>query len=206
MKKIKPIVFFPIVGIGASAGGLEAASEFLKALPPNTGMAYILVSHLEPTHESMLSEILSQSTTMPTREVKEGMGVEPNHVYIIPPNTNMTISNGILKLISRIKTGGPQMPIDHFFLSLAKDQGNHAIGIILSGAATDGSLGLKAIKDAGGITFAQEEKSAKYSSMPHSAIATGSVDFILTPEKIAKELTRLSITPILTIKLIRKKI
>ncbi len=205
MKKIKPIVFFPIVGIGASAGGLEAASEFLKALPPNTGMAYILVSHLEPTHESMLSEILSQSTTMPTREVKEGMGVEPNHVYIIPPNTNMTISNGILKLISRIKTGGPQMPIDHFFLSLAKDQGNHAIGIILSGAATDGSLGLKAIKDAGGITFAQEEKSAKYSSMPHSAIATGSVDFILTPEKIAKELTRLSIHPYLNHKADKEK-
>lgn len=183
---------FPVVGIGASAGGLEAFSELLKNLPANTGMAYIFVSHLEPTHKSLLAEILSQITTMPLIEAKDGLKIEPNHVYIIPPNTSMTISKGILKLVTRTKISGLHLPIDHFLSSLAKDGDNRAIGIILSGAASDGSRGIKAIKEVGGITFAQDEKSAKYSSMPHYAIATGSVDFILTPSEIAKELIKIS--------------
>ena len=185
-----------IVGIGASAGGLEAFSQLLRTLPAETGMAFVLVQHLDPRHESMLTQILSQRTKMPVNEVNDGLAVEPDHVYILPPNKNMTISGGILDLRPRTEVRGQHMPVDHFFRSLAEDQKSHAIGVILSGTASDGALGLRAIKAEGGITFAQDEKSAKFGGMPHSAVAAGGADFILPPEEIAKELVRISGHPL----------
>lgn len=189
----------PVVGIGASAGGLEASRLLLKSLPADTGMAFVLVQHLDPGHESMLTTLLSKATAMPVTEVKQGMRAEPNHVYIIPPNTTMGILNGDLHLTARMEPGSRHMPIDYFLRSLAEDQGSGAIGVILSGAATDGTLGLKAIKAEGGITFAQDEKTAKYDGMPRSAIAAGCVDFVLSPEGIARELARIGRHPYLRI-------
>ncbi|MDT8384128.1 MAG: CheR family methyltransferase [Gammaproteobacteria bacterium] len=187
---------FPIVGIGASAGGLDACKEFFEFLPADTGMAFVLVQHLDPHHKSMLTELLSRIARVPIQEVADGMRVEPDHVYIIPPNTELGILQGVLHLMPRNKASSPPLPIDFFLKSLAADQESMAIGVILSGSASDGTIGLKAIKTAGGITFAQDEASAKYSSMPHSAIAAGCVDFVLTPEYIAKELARIARQPV----------
>ena len=170
---------FPIVGVGASAGGLEAFTQLLKALPSRTGMAYVLVQHLDPTHEGALTELLARATEMPVRQVTDAMPVEPNRVYVIPPNVDMVISQGILRLTPRTETRGHHMPIDRFLRSLAEDKGSNAIGVILSGTASDGTLGLAAIKGEGGIIFAQDEKSAKYDGMPESAIAAGCVDLPL---------------------------
>jgi two-component system, chemotaxis family, CheB/CheR fusion protein len=181
-----------IVGVGASAGGLEAFEQLLAALPEHSGMAFVLVQHLAPTHESMLSALLSRSTKMPVVEVKQGMRVEANHVYVIPPNADMSISNGVLHLITLSPERARRMPIDFFFRSLAEDQEGRAIGIILSGTASDGTLGLQAIKARGGVTFAQDESSAKFFAMPRSAVAAGNVDFILPPERIAAELKRIA--------------
>jgi two-component system, chemotaxis family, CheB/CheR fusion protein len=187
----------PVVGIGASAGGLEAFTQLLSHLPINTGMAFVLVQHLDPSQKSLLSEILSRTTQMPVREVQDGMMVEPNHVYVIPPNTMMTSAQGVLHLTPR-KKRGVSMSIDGFFYSLAEDRGPKAIGIVLSGADGDGSKGLEAIKAAGGITFAQSEDSAQVSSMPNMAIATGHVDFILSPDAIAEKLADISRHPYVT--------
>lgn len=189
---------FPVVGIGASAGGLEAFTQLLKYLPVDTGMAFVLVQHLDPTHESILTELLSRGTPMPVGEVADGMRVEPNHVYVIPPNTNMAMAEGVLRLSPREEGRGQHRPINYFLRALAEDQSHRAIGVILSGTASDGTLGLEAIKAEGGITFAQEAASAKYDSMPRSAIAAGIVDFILTPEGIAKELAWISRHPYVT--------
>lgn len=186
---------FPIVGIGASAGGLEACSEFLTDLADDTGMAFVLVQHLDPRHKSMLTDLLSRTTTMPIHEVTDGIRIEPNHIYIIPPNTELDVLHGVLHLMPRKEARGPSLPIDHFFQSLALDQNSMAIGIVLSGSASDGTIGLKAIKAAGGITFAQDEESAKYASMPHSAIAAGCVDFVMSPQNIARELMRIARQP-----------
>jgi two-component system CheB/CheR fusion protein len=189
---------FPIVGVGASAGGLEAFKSLLQALPSNTGMAFVLVQHLDPEHESLLTRLLSNATRMPVTEVKQGTAVEPDHVYVIPPNTAMGIHDRVLDLVVRKKQNGVHhMPIDHFFQSLAENEGTRSIGVILSGAATDGTLGLNAIKAAGGITFAQDAQSAKYDGMPNSAIAAGCVDFVFPPEGIARELKRISLHPYL---------
>ncbi|MGH9902047.1 MAG: chemotaxis protein CheB, partial [Pyrinomonadaceae bacterium] len=151
-----------MVGIGASAGGLEAFRKLLEHLPVDTGMAFVLVQHLDPTHESILTELLSRSTRIPVSEVADGMRVEPDRVYLIPPNTNMAIAEGILRLLPREEGRGRHRPIDYFLRTLAEDQRHRAIGVILSGTASDGTLGLEAIKAEGGITFAQEAKSAKY--------------------------------------------
>ena len=188
---------FPIVGVGASAGGLEAFTQLLEDLPVDSGMAFVLVQHLAATHESMLTDLLSKVTPMPVREVKDGMAVEPDNVYVIPPNTEMAILHCVLHLMPREDARGHHMPVDSFLRSLAEDRGDDAIAIVMSGSGSDGSLGVCAIKAAGGITFAQEEKSAKYSGMPGSAIATGCVDFILQPDKIASELLRISHHPYL---------
>jgi len=186
---------FPIVGVGASAGGLEAFTQFLKHLPSDTGMGFVLVQHLDPVHESALTEILSRATAMLVHEVTNNLRVEPNHVYVIPPNTAMEISQGVLKLRPRDQQArGAQHSIDAFFESLALDRGERAIGAVLSGTAADGTLGLEAIKAEGGITFAQDE-SAKFDSMPRNAIAAGCVDFVLTPEAIAKEVARIAQHP-----------
>ncbi len=189
----------PIVGVGASAGGFEAFRELLKALPSDTGLALVLVQHLDPGHESLLAKLLSKATTMPVAEVEEGMTVEPNHVYVIPPNKTMGISNGTLHLMARGEPMAKHLPIDYFLTSLAADRGNRAIGVILSGTASDGTMGLKAIKSEGGITFAQDIKSAKYDGMPRSAIAAACVDFVLPPEGIASELARIGRHPYLGI-------
>jgi two-component system, chemotaxis family, CheB/CheR fusion protein len=183
---------FPIVGIVASAGGLEAFRELIGHLPIDTGMGFVLIQHLSPDHESLLSEILSRVTQMPVREVQEGMMVEPNEVYVIPPNTQMTLAAGMLHLAPRQKINGKYLPADAFFVSLAADRGNKAIAVVLSGADSDGSQGLKAIKVGGGVTFAQCEATAKFDSMPNTAVATGNVDFVLPPQAIAEELANIS--------------
>ena len=189
---------FHIVGIGASAGGLEAFLEFLSALPADTGMAFVLIQHLEPHHESQLAQILSHSTKMPVVQAEEGQEVQPNHVYVIPPNTVMVIRNRALRLVPRLESGKPYYPVDIFFESLASDQGPQAVGIVLSGSASDGAQGIRAIKAKCGATFAQDERSAKYGGMPHSAIASGAVDFVLPPARIAEELVNLNSNPYLT--------
>jgi two-component system CheB/CheR fusion protein len=183
-----------IVGIGASAGGLEAFTQLLRRLPADTGMAFVLVQHLDPNRESALTDLLSRVTSLPVREVTKDLPVEPNHIYVIPPNSNLSIANSVLKLQPRQLTAGAHRSIDFFFESLAQDQRERAIGVILSGTATDGTLGLEAIKAEGGITFAQDD-TAQYASMPRSAVSAGCVDFVLDPEDIAKELIRIAKHP-----------
>src|SRR2546430_2521634 len=178
-----------IAAIGASAGGIEATTELLSHVPPDTGMAFVLVQHLDPSHHSMLTELLSKKTPMRVVEVTNGMTVEPNQVYVIPPNATMSISNHTLQLGPRTESSrGVHMSIDHFMRALAEEQGNRAIGIILSGSGTDGTAGLAQIQAQGGMTFAQDEASAKYASMPVSAVAAGCVDYVLPPRAIAHEL------------------
>ena len=189
----EPPAKFPIVGIGASAGGLEAMLQLLKQLPADTGMAFVLVQHLDPTHESALSSLLARATEMPVMEARNNVPLEPNYLYIIPPNKSMGISARHLKLFPRRGDGRDEyMPIDMFFRSLADEEGSNSVGIILSGNGADGTQGLLAIKAAGGITFAQEEKSAKYPAMPGNAITAGCVDFVLPPEKMFRELNRIA--------------
>ncbi|SPQ02039.1 putative Protein-glutamate O-methyltransferase [Candidatus Sulfobium mesophilum] len=187
---------FPIVGVGASAGGLEAFTQLFKYLPADPGMAFVLIQHLAPAHESMLTALLSKSVTMPVREVKDGMTVESDNVYVIPPDTEMVIFQGVLHLTPREKTRGQYMPVDSFLRSLAQDRGNNAMAIILSGSGSDGSNGIRAIKGEGGIVFAQDE-TAKYDGMPKSAADTGCVDLVLPPDKIAAELLRIRLHPYL---------
>jgi two-component system CheB/CheR fusion protein len=184
---------FPIVGIGASAGGLDAFTHLLKALPENTGMAFVLVQHLDPHHGSQLPEILSVATSMPVRTVEDGMHVRPDEVFVIPPNTTMILEDGVLRLDDR--KPGLHLPIDVFFESLARVQGGRAIAIVLSGNASDGSQGVKAVKAECGLTFAQDDASAQHIGMPRNAIATGAIDYVLSPPEIARELVHLSQHP-----------
>jgi len=192
--KIPSSNLFPVVGIGASAGGLEAFKKLLKAIPENSGMAYVLVQHLDPTHESLLPDLLQKVTSLPVLEITDDLKVQPDHIYIIPSNKMLLANDGILKLSPRPEKGKNQrnLPIDLFFNSLAEVHQSYAIGVVLSGTATDGTLGLKAIKEQGGLTFAQDEASAAYDSMPHSAMMAGVVDFILPPEKIPGKLVELT--------------
>jgi two-component system CheB/CheR fusion protein len=185
---------FPIVGVGASAGGLEAFTQLLNHLPADPGMAFVLVQHLDPKHSSSLVELLTRSTKMPISQVTDGTSVEPNHVYVIPPNTNMSMQHGTLRLAPRGEHVGHHMPIDGFFLSLAEHQKTQAIGVLMSGTGSDGTLGMKAIKAEGGITFAQDS-SAKYEAMPRSASAAGHVDMVLPAEGIARELVHIGKHP-----------
>ena len=188
---------FPVVGIGASAGGLEAFTHLLESLPVNTGMAFVLVQHLDPTHESLLTDLLSKTTAMPVSLVTNGMVIAPNHVYIIPANTEIILAGRILKLRPRALTRGQHMPVDVFFRSLAEGQQHQAIGVILSGTASDGVLGIQAIKAQGGIAMAQDEGSAKHSGMPRNAVLTGCVDYVLPPEGLARELARFGQHPMI---------
>ena len=197
-QKTKTVTPRAIVGIGASAGGLEAITELLANLPQKTGMAFVYVQHLDPTHKSLLTAILSRVSTIDVQEAKQGTRVVADNLYVIPPGKNMFIEKGVLRLVSRVGGEGRLVSIDNFFRSLAADQKNRSIGIILSGNASDGVLGLEAIKGEGGITFAQEEKSARHPSMPHSAIESGAADQALVPADIAKELGRISRHPLVT--------
>jgi two-component system CheB/CheR fusion protein len=185
----------PVVGIGASAGGLEAFRLLLANLPADTGVAVVLIQHLDPTHGSGLKEILGRSTKIPISEASDGVTVKPNHIYVIPPNTELTIVDRVLKLSPRSNPPGPHMLIDYFLRSLAQDCRSRAIGVILSGSGSDGSLGLQAVKEAGGITFAQEEATAGFPSMPRMAQEAGCVDFVLPPAEIATELARIAKHP-----------
>lgn len=182
---------FPIVGIGASAGGLEAVCELISAIPSPCGMAFLVVQHLDPSRSSLLPEILGKQTAMPVVEATDGLPVEADRVYVIPPNTRMMVEGRRISIRPRVPTPGPPMPVDDLLDSLAKDQGSRAIGVILSGSGSDGALGLKAIQDEGGITFAQDEASAQFASMPRAAIALACVDLVLSPRQIAAEIVRI---------------
>ena len=182
---------FPIVGIGASAGGLKAISILLAEVGTHTGMGFVVIQHLDPVQESHLVTLLRRSTQLPVDEAVDGGVVCSNHVYVITPNTNLRIEHGVLRLSVRDPGSRPTFSIDHFLCSLAADQPANAIGVILSGTGTDGTLGIAAIKDAGGITFAQNE-SAEHSGMPLNAITHGHIDFVLTATEIAKELGKIS--------------
>jgi two-component system, chemotaxis family, CheB/CheR fusion protein len=181
---------FCIVGIGASAGGLDAFEKFFDHMPVDSGLGFVIVQHLAPDHKSMMVDILKRHTAMKVFEVKEGMQVNPNMLYVIPPNHSLSVFHGRLHLTEVSPQHGFRLPIDSFFRSLAEDRGDKSICIVLSGTGSDGALGLKAIKEAGGMTMAQEESSAKYASMPRSAIATGCVDHILMAEKMPQELMK----------------
>ncbi len=184
----------PIVGIGASAGGLEAFTQLLRQLPVDTGFGFVLVQHLDPQHESALAQLLARATAMPVCEATHNLRVRANHVYIIPPNTSLGIARGVLSLQPRLKNRVAFRSVDFFLEALAKDRRERAIGVILSGTATDGTLGLEAIKAEGGLTFAQDD-SARYDSMPQSAVRAGCVDFVLSPANIARELARIAKHP-----------
>ena len=183
---------FPIVGIGASAGGLEAFEAFFRACPADIGMAFVLVPHLDPGHQSLLTEILQRSTAMPVLEAVDQVTVVPNQVFIIPPNREMSIVGGVLQLHLPEQPRGQRMPIDGFLRALAEDQAERAIGIILSGTATDGTLGLRAIFGAGGICLVQEPSSARYDGMPQSAIAAGYATHILPVQDMPALLQQLA--------------
>ena len=187
---------FTIVGIGASAGGLEAIGEMLENLLPDTGMAFVIVQHLDPTHESRIDEIFSKKTLMPVAEIKNNMRVQSNHVYVIPPNSSLRVVHSVFKILPRVKSKNVHLPIDSFFISLAKDQRSKCVGIILSGTASDGTNGLRAIKTEGGLTIAQDPKSAKYDGMPQSAITARVVDIVLSPKQIGEELVRIAQHPL----------
>ncbi len=187
---------FPIVGIGASAGGLETFTQLFKELPIDTGMAFVLIQHLDPTHSSFLSEALSKTTKMPVHEITDGLKTHPNNVYVIPSGSDIGILHGKFTLFPRDKNLRKlNMAIDFFFHALAADCGSRAIGVILSGTATDGTNGLRVIKAENGVTFAQDPKTAKYSGMPQSAVNADVVDFCMPISKIAQELVRLAQHP-----------
>ncbi|HEV8618048.1 MAG TPA: chemotaxis protein CheB [Candidatus Udaeobacter sp.] len=180
----------PIVGIGGSAGGFEAAMELLQNLPPSTGMAFVIVQHLDPHHASRLANLLGKVTAMPVSEIAGTTTPKPNTVYVQPPNKCVIAKDGVLTLIGR--TERLNVAIDHFFESLAEECGPRAIGIVLSGTGSDGTAGLRAIKAAGGLTFAQTEQSAKFDAMPRSAIRSGFVDLVFPPHEIAREIRRIA--------------
>lgn len=185
---------FPVVGIGASAGGLDAFKKLLKAISVDSGMAYVLVQHLDPNHESMLTEILQKIAPIPVLEIADDIKVMPDHIYVIPSNKIMVATDGVLLLAPRPEKSNTvrYLPIDYFFNSLAIVHQTHAIGVVLSGTGSDGTLGLKAIKDYGGITFAQDEASAAYPDMPNSAVHAGVVDFIIPPDEIPEKLIQVT--------------
>ena len=186
----EPSSGFPIVGMGASAGGLAAFEAFFSAMPPDSenGMAFVLVQHLAPDHKSILSELVKRYTRMDVFEVENGMTVRPNCAYIIPPNRDMALLHGTLQLLEPAAPRGRRLPIDFFFRSLAQDQRERAICIVLSGTGSDGTLGVRAIKGEGGMVMAQSPESTEYTGMPRSAIATGLVDYVLPPAEMPAQL------------------
>jgi two-component system CheB/CheR fusion protein len=186
----EPAPSFPIVGIGASAGGLAALEGFFSNLPTETesGIAFVIVQHLDPGHKSILVDLVQRYTKMQVYEVEDGMTVEPNCTYIIPPNKDMALMRDKLHLLEPAAPRGLRLPIDFFFRSLAQDRGEQAICVVLSGAGTDGTLGLRAIKEVGGMAMAQSPDSAGYDGMPRSAVATGLADYILPPKEMPKQL------------------
>ena len=197
--KPKEAAGFPIVGLGASAGGLEALEIFFTHMPPDKNIAFVIIQHLSPKHKSIMGTLLSKCTQMEVLDMADGMKIEPNRVYLNPPDKNVVIINGTLQLMEPVRTGGINLPIDCFFKSMSEDLGEKAICIILSGTATDGTLGMRAVKGEGGMAMVQDPASAKYDGMPRSAIATGLVDFILPAEKIPGALVKYISAPYISV-------
>jgi two-component system CheB/CheR fusion protein len=191
-----PLPQFPIVGIGASAGGLEALSQLLQPLPADCGVAVIVVQHLSPTQDSVLPSLLADNSQLPVAEVTNELVIERNHIYVVPPNAQLAVVDGSLRLTPRPGDRSQYKPVDFFLRSLAAAAQSQAIGVILSGTDSDGSVGLREIKAAGGITIAQDPKTAKFDGMPRAAIATGAVDLVLGPADIAKEIVRIARYPL----------
>jgi two-component system CheB/CheR fusion protein len=183
-KKQPETTGFPIAGIGASAGGLEALRNLFRSMPPHTGIGFVLVQHLDPTHESLMADLLTKYTPIPVVQVTDGMQIQPNRIHVIPPNAALTVSDGILHLSEPTARRGMRMPIDQFFISLADDQQERSIGIVLSGTGTDGTSGVGMIKARGGMLMAQDPATAIYDGMPRSAIAAGHVDYVLPVEEM----------------------
>ena len=175
---------FLVVGLGASAGGLDACRKFLDALPAGNGVAFILVQHLDPTHESMMVDLLASHTAMTVRQATDGMPIERDHLYVIPPGTYLSVVGGALHLSTPQARHGARLPFDFLLHSLAQDCGARAVCVILSGSGADGSLGLQAVKQKGGLVIAQDPDEAGYDGMPRSAIMTGMVDLVLPVAKI----------------------
>ncbi len=186
----KPASGFPIVGIGASAGGLAAFEAFFSGMPvdKNPDMAFVLVQHLAPDHKSILTDLVRKYTRMQVSEAENGVVVQPNCAYIIPPNCDMAFLNGTLQLLEPASPRGQRLPIDFFFRSLAQDQHERAICIVLSGTGSDGALGVRAVKGEGGMAMAQNPESTEYDGMPRSAISTGLVDYVLPAAEMAAHL------------------
>lgn len=179
---------FPVVAIGASARGLEAFEQFFSKLPPDSGMAFVLIQHLDPHHKSMLGDLLKRYTPMKVMEAEDGMMLQPNRVFVIPPNCHLAVHQGKLHLLEPLHSAGLHTPIDYFFRSLARDQKENAVGIILSGTGSDGVFGLMIVRDEGGMTMVQEPQTARYDGMPRNVLATGSADYSLPPDKMPEQL------------------
>jgi len=186
-----------IVGIGASAGGLETLEVFFRKMPPDSGIAFVIIQHLSPRHKSIMAALLAKYTQMAVREIKDPTSLEPNCVYLNPPDKNVAVFNRVLHLMEPVKTGTINLPIDFFFRSLSEDQKEKSIAIILSGTASDGTLGIKAVKGEGGMAMVQDPDTAKYAGMPRSAIETGLVDFVLPVEKMPEYLLRYAKHPVI---------
>lgn len=179
---------FPVVGLGASAGGLEALTRFFEKLPADTPMAFVVIQHLDPTQKGMMPELLQRATTMKVVQASDGLKVQPRCVYVIPSNSDLSLYEGRLHLLAPLAPRGLRLPIDFFFRALAKDQGEQAVGVVLSGMGSDGMLGLRAIKEAGGLTLVQDPVSAKFDSMPRCAIDAGLADFVAAAEDLPAKL------------------
>src|SRR5271166_6583210 len=175
---------FPIVGIGASAGGLEALERFLRHVPAGSGMAFVIVQHLDPTRKGIMPELLQRATGMKVLQVKDRTKVRPDCVYVIPPNKDMSILHGVLHLLEPAAPRGLRLPIDFFLRSLAQDRQEHSIGVILSGMGSDGTLGLRAIKEKAGVVLVQDPATAKFNGMPRSAIEAGLADIVAPVEEL----------------------
>lgn len=196
-RTVRAKLAFPVVGIGASAGGLEALRAFFMACPQDSGLAYVVIQHLSPDHESLMAEILGQSTTLPVHQITHGMRVEPNHVYVIRPGHTVTLVGDTLHLGEPVEKRGFRRPVDEFFRSLAHEQKERAIAVVLSGTGTNGSAGAQAIKAAGGLCIAQDPESAAFPGMPQSLIHAGYADQVLRPEEIPPLLLRYVTQPYL---------
>jgi two-component system CheB/CheR fusion protein len=179
---------FPVVGIGASAGGLEALEQFLSNVPDNSGMAYVVIQHLDPTQKGMLPELLQRISRMNVFQVKDRMPIKPNCVYVIPPNKTMSILKGVLHLFEPIEARGLRLPIDFFLRSLANDRHEQAVGVILSGMGSDGSIGISAIKERNGVVLVQDPAEAKFDSMPRSAIDSVVPDIVAPAHELPARL------------------
>ncbi|MEK7255171.1 MAG: chemotaxis protein CheB, partial [Bacteroidota bacterium] len=180
-----------IVGIGASAKGLEAINEFFENIPPDTGLAFVVVQHLSPDFKSLMSELLPKHAHLPVDVVKDDVKLEANHIYLIPSEANLIIEQGIVKRVERKPSHTVNLPVDLFFHSLGVDQGEKAVGIVLSGASADGSRGVRTIKEAGGLVLVQDPETTEFDSMPLSVISLGVADLVLPPFALAKELVRI---------------